>query len=102
MSALIHGLPFVTPSPNNEGMRRNPHTFGWDEEPADERPSEFMPSSTGYSVLSGYHVPRDLTAHHARRRSGIGPGFKSVVITFVVILGVSGWAINEFGRLLRL
>lgn len=101
MSALIHGLPLVTRSPNNGGMRRNTHTFGWDEEPADERPSEFM-QSTGYSVLSGYHVPRDLTARHARRRSGIGPGLKSLVVAFVVILGISGWAINEFGRLLHL
>lgn len=79
-------------------MRSNPHTFGWEEEPSDERPSEFM--STGYSVLSGYHVPRDLTARYAyRERSGFG--FKGIVIAFVFFLGVSTYAILEFGRMVH-
>lgn len=81
-------------------MRSNPHTFGWEEEPSDERPSEFM--STGYSILSGYHVPRDLSARHARRRRGNGFGFKSVAVVAVVLLGLSGVAIHEFGKLFRL
>ena len=32
--------------------------FDWESEPHDERPSEFA-QSTGYSVLSGYHVMPD-------------------------------------------
>lgn len=82
-------------------MRRNTHTYGWDEEPADERPSEFMPT-TGYSALSGYHVPSDLSAHHARRRSGHGVGIKVVLFAFVVLIGLSGLAIHEIGKLMRL
>jgi len=81
-------------------MRNNPHPFGWDEEPADERPSEFM-QSTGYSVLSGYYVPGDLNARAAHRRRGQGLGFKTIVIAFVVFLGLSSVAIHEFGKLIR-
>ena len=81
-------------------MRSNPHTFGWDEEPADERPSEFV-HSTGYSVLSGYHVPNELNARVARRRSGSGFGFKGLVIVVVVFLGLSAVVIHEFAKVLR-
>lgn len=81
-------------------MRSNPHTYGWDEEPADERPSEFM-QSTGYSVLSGYHVPTELNARAARRRGGSGFGFKGVVIAVVVFLSLSTVAIHEFAKMLR-
>jgi hypothetical protein len=80
-------------------MSRNTHVFGWDEEPADERPSEFMPSS-GYSVLSGYHVPRDLSARTARRRNGHGLGFKAVVVVCVALLGACGYATLHVARLL--
>ncbi|HEV7915321.1 MAG TPA: hypothetical protein VGP22_16270 [Albitalea sp.] len=77
------------------------HVFGWDEEPHDERPSEFQ-QSTGYSVLSGYHVPSDLNARVARRSRGSGGiGFKSIVFAFVVILGVSGAAITHFVKYLH-
>ena len=82
-------------------MRRHiPHVYGWDEEPADERPSEFV-QSTGYSVLSGYHHPSDLNARAARRRRGSGFGFKAVVAVFLVLLGLSGFAIHEAVKLLR-
>jgi hypothetical protein len=80
-------------------MRSNPHTFGWEEEPSDERPSEFM--STGYSVLSGYHLPQDLNARAARRRRGSGLGFKGLAVVFVVLLSLSGFAIHEFGKLVH-
>jgi hypothetical protein len=82
-------------------MRANTHTYGWDEEPSDERPSEFM-ESTGYSLLTGYHVPTDLSARQARRRSGQGLGLKAIVLTFVIIIGASGLAIHQIGKLLHL
>lgn len=78
-------------------MRSSPHTFGWDEEPADERPSEFMP--TGFHTLSGYHVPRDLTVRYRKRDSRIG--FGGVVVAFVLFLGLSSLVIHEFGRMVR-
>jgi hypothetical protein len=81
-------------------MRSNPHTYGWEEEPADERPSEFM-HSTGYSMLSGYHVPTDLNARVARRRRGSGFGFKGLVIAIVVFLSLSVVAIHEFAKMFR-
>ena len=90
------GYRFIQQCP----MRSNTHKFGWDEEPADERPSEFM-HTTGYAVLSGYHVPNEMNARVARRRSGSGLGFKSIVIAFVVFVGLSGFAIHEIGKLLR-
>jgi len=80
-------------------MKGNPHTFGWEEEPSDERPSEFM--STGYSILSGYHVPRELNVRAARRRHGSGVGFKGLAAVFVVLLGLSSLAIHEFGKLVH-
>jgi len=84
-------------------MNRRPdkHVFGWEEEPADERPSEFRQSSMGYSVLSGYYASDELNARAARRRSGSGLGFKAVVGVFLVLLAVSGVAIHEVIKLLR-
>jgi len=75
-------------------------TFSWDQEPADERPSEFK-HSTGYSVLSGYHLPSDLNARAARRRSGSGWGFKSIVIAFILMRSASGVAMHELMKMLR-
>ncbi|HJV63609.1 MAG TPA: hypothetical protein VJ743_21855 [Albitalea sp.] len=81
-------------------MRPHTHVFGWDEEPADERPSEFMPSS-GYTALSGYHVPRDLSARAARRRTGHGFGAKMALAVCVALLVASGYALSEFAKLLH-
>jgi len=81
-------------------MSRNPSVFGWEHEPADERPSEFA-RSTGYSVLSGYHVPSDLHARAARRSSGGRIGFKTIVAVFLVLLAVSGVAMHEVVKLLH-
>ena len=53
---------------NNAHMARQPHVYGWDEEPADERPSEFAPS-TGYSLLSGYHDDALSPEERARVRA---------------------------------
>jgi hypothetical protein len=81
-------------------MARQTHVYGWDEEPADERPSEFMASS-GYSALSGYHVPADLNRRAAQRRKGRGLGFRSVLLVCVVLVGLCGAAIHTVIRLLH-
>lgn len=45
-----------------------PSAFTWDHEPSEERPSEFM-NSTSYSLLSGYHVlPDEERSKRQRRR----------------------------------
>jgi hypothetical protein len=104
---LNHGLSVEPAELNNSDMPREntdfrqTAVFGWDEEPHDERPSEFM-QSTGYSVLSGYHVPSDLNARAARRtRGSSGVGFKTIVFAFVMFLGVAGFAIHHFVKYLR-
>ncbi|CAG1016449.1 hypothetical protein BURC_01331 [Burkholderiaceae bacterium] len=78
-------------------MSRRNHVYGWDEEPADERPSEFVPTS-GYSALSGYHVPRDLSARVSRRRRG--GGLTRLVIATLVLLVACGVAIQQFAKIL--
>ena len=96
MSALIHGLAPARGGLNNRAMRS--HVYGWDEEPADERPSEFMPSSS-FQLLSGYHVPEDVSARAARRRRGEGVGLKTAIVVGLVLIGLAGLAIREFVRL---
>jgi hypothetical protein len=81
-------------------MEHKNSVFGWEHEPADERPSEFS-QSTGYSVLSGYHIPRELNARAARRRSGDGLGFKGIVAVCLGLLALSGWAMHELVKWLR-
>lgn len=61
-----------------------------------------MPTTSGYSVLSGYHVPQELNRRAARRRSGSGMGLAGVVVAFVVFLGASAVAIHQFAKLLHI
>jgi hypothetical protein len=77
-------------------MIKQTQIYGWDEEPVDERPSEFQ--STGYSGLSGYHSAHDLrrTSH---RRSRFG--FKSLIAFCGVILALGVWALITLAPLLR-
>lgn len=71
--------------------------YGWDEEPVDERPSEFS-SSTGYSVLSGYH-PMNDPMRRREPRSRIG--FKTVLFFCAVVLTLGAFAIVKLAPLLR-
>jgi hypothetical protein len=77
---------------------KDSQVYGWDAEPKDERPSEFVPS-TGYSVLSGYYAMPDSGMHPARqRRSGtLMPLF--VVVGLVIGAGVA--ALLGFLHLVR-
>jgi hypothetical protein len=70
--------------------------FGWDHEPKDERPSEFV-QSTGYSVLSGYYtLPDSAVAKRRQRRSG----FNGVLIAALMAVGVGTAALIGFMQLL--
>lgn len=71
--------------------------YGWDEEPVDERPSEFS-SSTGYSVLSGYHPMNDSSR---RRQPRSRVGFKTLLIFCVVVLALGVFALVKLPPLLR-
>jgi hypothetical protein len=71
--------------------------YGWDEEPVDERPSEFS-SSSGHSLLSGYHTIGD--PKRARRSSG-RLGFKSLIFFCAVILTIGTWTLVKLAPLLR-
>ena len=70
--------------------------YGWDEEPVDERPSEFS-STTGYSVLSGYHPMNDPMRRQPRSRFG----FKTLVLACVMVLAFGGLALVKLAPLLR-
>ena len=71
--------------------------YGWDEEPVDERPSEFS-SSTGCSVLSGYHPMNDPSL---RRQSRSRIGFKTLLVFCVVVLALGVFALVKLSPLLR-
>ena len=69
--------------------------FDWESEPHDERPSEFA-QSTGYSVLSGYHVMPD----RPMRPQGKG-GINLVVVIGAIVLALGAAAMYGFVHLLR-
>jgi hypothetical protein len=70
--------------------------FGWDAEPHDERPSEFVPS-TGYSSLSGYYSMPDTRGRPVRRSSG----FKWILIVGAVFIALGTAALLGFLHLIR-
>ncbi len=72
--------------------------FDWENEPAGERPSEFVPSS-GYSVLSGYHA---IGAPIRHRRASRGRfGFTTWALFTVAVLTLGAWAMSALAPLLR-
>jgi hypothetical protein len=73
---------------------KDTQVFDWEAEPHDERPSAFS-QSTGYSLLSGYHV--EPLRESRRRRSSVGPAL--VAAGLVVVLGAA--AMVGFVRLLH-
>ena len=71
--------------------------YSWDAEPVDERPSEFM-NSTSYATLSGYHSNFD-TARRAPARSH--SGLIGMLVFALIVIAVGGWAIVKFAPMLR-
>ena len=97
MHPWIAGLGAIACAANNAGMVKRSQIYGWDEEPVDERPSEFS-SSTGYSVLSGYHPMNDPGRRQASRSHF---GFKTLVASCVMLLALGGYALVKLAPLLR-
>jgi len=87
---------------NNGGMSKQApfkqsQVFGWDSEPVDERPSEFM--STGYSSLSGYHGLGD--ARRAERHTSSRFGLKSMLVFSIAVIGAGGYALTKLAPMLH-
>ena len=72
-------------------MPRNTHVFDWDDEPVDERPSEFV-QSTGYSALSGYHTQ---TLAPLRSRPASRFGTKSLIAVCVIIVALGAYVLHR-------
>ncbi|MFT3955507.1 MAG: hypothetical protein QM722_14275 [Piscinibacter sp.] len=49
---------------------KDTQVYDWETEPKDERPSEFAPSTTGYSLHSGFYVAPVVSARRSRRGAG--------------------------------
>jgi hypothetical protein len=73
---------------------KDTQVFDWEVEPHDERPSAFS-QTTGYSLLSGYHV--EPVRQSRQRRRSLGPALAAAGV--VVALGAA--AMVAFARLLH-
>ena len=74
--------------------------YSWDAEPVDERPSEFM-NSTSYATLSGYHSNFDARARTSTSQRSSYSGLIVVLVFAVIVVAVGGWAIVKFAPMLR-
>lgn len=79
-------------------MVKQSQIYGWESEPADERPSEFT-HSTGYASLSGYHDPA------AARRAALRPpsrfGAKSLIAFSMAVLALGAYGLLKLAPLLH-
>lgn len=73
--------------------------FGWDSEPIDERPSEFV-QSTGYSALSGYYAMPEPSGLAERRRQR-QRGTTQLLLICVLVLAAGTAAMFGLVHLLR-
>lgn len=76
---------------------KDSQVYGWDAEPKDERPSEFVPS-TGYSALSGYYAMPDGGVRTVRRRSS---GLMPILVVVGLVIGTGVAALLGFLHLVR-
>lgn len=76
---------------------KDTQVFGWDAEPKDERPSEFVPS-TGYSALSGYYSMPEVRHHRPHRR---GSGVNRVLVAGLVVVALGTAALIGFLHMIR-
>jgi len=79
-------------------MFKQSQIYGWESEPADERPSEFM-HSTGYASLSGYHDPAAARCATLRRPSRFGA--KSLLAFSVAVLALGAYGLLKLAPLLH-
>ena len=94
---LNRGLETRAVATNNRRMIKQTQIYGWDEEPADERPSEFMHSTT-HAGLSGFHPMNDPMR---RRRSNGRFGFKSLLAFCAVVLALGVVCLMKVAPLLH-
>lgn len=69
--------------------------YDWDTEPVDERPSEFM-NSTSWSASSSFHPPTP-----AARKPSSRFGFAGVLIVALTLLALGALAMAKIIPLLR-
>jgi hypothetical protein len=74
---------------------KSTQVFGWEAEPTDERPSEFIPS-TGFSSLSGYYAMPP--SKNFRPRTSV----KSALSTWLLVAVVLGTAIFALVMMVRM
>ena len=74
---------------SNQRDFKDTQVFGWDSEPIDERPSEFV-HSTGYSALSGYYSMPDTRGVASRPLKRGGVSFLLTVSAAIISLGALG------------
>jgi hypothetical protein len=74
---------------------KSTQVFGWEAEPTDERPSEFIPS-TGFSSLSGYYAMPP--SKNFRPRTSV----KSALSTWLLVVIVLGTAIVGLVLMVRM
>ena len=71
--------------------------YGWDSEPVDERPSEFM-STMGYSTVSGRYSTAQAT-RQAPRRSRLA--IASLILVVLAVLALGAFALAGLAALLH-
>ncbi len=83
---------------HSPSTRRQAAAYDYFQEPVDERPSEFAPS-TSYSTLLGC----DRVSPAERRRHARQPRFgaKSLLLSVIVLVGASAAAVHWMAQLLR-
>ena len=70
-------------------MFKESQVYGWDAEPVDERPSEFM-TSAGYSVLTS---DQRFEAAMRSRKTRAHVGTASLVAFIVALFALGGYAL---------
>ena len=74
--------------------------FGWESEPADERPTDFG-GSTGFSALSGYHVAPEAQLSRRRQQQRHRSGLAKLAVVSLAIMGVATAALVQMAHLLK-
>ena len=67
---------------------KDTQVFGWETEPAPERPSEFVPT-TGFSSLSGYYAMPPAKVHRrGSRRSALTTWMLAAAVLGIAMFGL--------------
>lgn len=69
---------------------KDTQVYDWEVEPKDERPSEFAPSTTGYTLHSGFYVAPVVTARRSRRGGGLTVWLLTGSVLGAALIGLFG------------